>query len=85
VLSPSTKSYDMVEKLELYRKISSVGQIIYIHSKRLQVDSYQRIKDSNDWIIRTFEHQDQLMEILNNGAIKLEDLYKGVNFEDVST
>ena len=85
VLSKSTRSYDLLVKLEKYRKIASLQQIFFIDSQKLKVDSYQRIEESTDWIIRTFDSADQVIGILDKGEIAMADLYQNVSFEDTST
>ncbi len=84
VLSPSTRLYDLTSKLDYYRKIDSLQQILYIDSQKLKVDSYQRLDNSSDWLLKTYDTTDQAITILDKGQIQMTELYHGVSFDDVS-
>ena len=42
VLSPSTRSYDLGEKFELYRSVASVQEVLFVDSERRQADVGRR-------------------------------------------
>ena len=71
VLSPSTRSFDLIEKRAAYRAMRSLTAIVFIHTamRRVEIDR----RDSLDaWHTEFVDHRD--FEI-GNGAIALDAIY----------
>ncbi len=71
VLSPSTRTYDLIEKRAAYRKLPSLQAYVIVHTalQHVEVD----LRDGNDrWVTSTFE-RDGLP--FGNGTLALEDIY----------
>ncbi|TAD96849.1 MAG: Uma2 family endonuclease [Bacteroidetes bacterium] len=77
VLSKGTKNYDLKVKLEKYKKIASLEQIIFIEPQKLGIYNYEKIGEN--WIFS--EHTD-LTEVAMflECPIALQRVYKKVEF-----
>ena len=73
VLSPSTTDYDRGEKLDHYRRIPSLQEVLLIaHPERL-VEHHHRL-DPERWVVS--QHRSGVIELPSlEGAIQLDDLY----------
>jgi Uma2 family endonuclease len=78
VLSASTRIFDGNVKLKNYRKIPSVQQILYMESAEMHVTSYTRIGE-NEWRLLEYSNKTEEVPILEEGKIKLSDIYNKVN------
>jgi Uma2 family endonuclease len=79
VLSPSTKSYDLSEKLEEYKTFESIDQVIFVYQDKMKVTSYRRSYDPVGWFNQDFTKTDDTVQI-DGRALKLEDIYEQVDF-----
>ena len=81
VLSPPTIDYDMGRKMFFYMQIESLKEYIVIHSKKMEVRTGRRLAD-NSWKFDFFtEPSDQLTIETIGFAIKLSEIYSGVNLK----
>ncbi len=72
VLSPSTRTYDLIEKRAAYRKIGSVRAYVVVHTTQRYVEI--DLRDGGDgWYTSTF---DDGAFPLGIGALTLEDVYR---------
>ena len=62
VFSPSTRSYDLDIKLNLYLKIESLQFLVFADIDEKVIMVYQRSSDGKSWLYR---HYDALEEIVN--------------------
>ncbi len=79
VLSPSTRNFDESVKINLYRKIPSLQQIITIDSTALHVFLQTRVGDSPDWMLRDYSDPTDAFPVLGQGSIALSELYRKVD------
>lgn len=82
VLSASTKDHDLGRKFRNYRKIPALQQILFIESTEKLVVSHTR-QDRTQWLLSEYSSDDDLIPILSEGSIRLGDLYKKIEFEEV--
>jgi Uma2 family endonuclease len=80
VHSPSTRAYDLGEKLDCYKAMPSVQHIVFIESTALKVTTYARTSKPDQWLTTDFKNPEQKIKILNK-TIPLSKLYKNVGFE----
>jgi Uma2 family endonuclease len=78
VHSPSTRNYDLSEKLECYKAILSVQQIIYIETATLKVTTYNRTNKPNRWLSIDYKNELLKVKILNK-FIALGKIYKNTS------
>jgi Uma2 family endonuclease len=77
VLSDSTKSFDISNKLPCYKAISTVQHILYIEPNALRVSVYSRSTKNNVWINEDFNDINQRIK-LNGKYFPLKQIYKNV-------
>ncbi len=80
VLSPSTQKEDSLTKLNHYRSIPSVQQVLLIDSSSMRVVSYTRQPEQDGWLLRDFTQASDECPVLEEGHFSLEALYRKVNF-----
>jgi Uma2 family endonuclease len=80
VLSPSTEQEDLSTKLHHYREMSSVQQLLFIHSTAMRVTSYTREPEQDGWLLRDFTAESESCPVLGEGGFLLRDLYRKVTF-----
>lgn len=79
VLSSSTKSYDLNDKGDDYRKIASLKDIIYIYQDRPGVTIVSRQDDQ--WVIKDYEQLSDTVELTSiEATLSLSDLYDQIDF-----
>ena len=78
VLSPSTKKFDIEEKLPEYKNyLESLKQIIYVSQKKIQISSYTRSENPNIWLNHElFMENDEIL--IENVPVKLKEIYKKI-------
>ena len=82
VLSKSTRTFDMDEKLPAYKQIPSVREIIFIDSKRQHVSIYIRTEDtSSQWLNMDFFEDTEKFPVLN-GEISMNRLYRNIILQE---
>jgi Uma2 family endonuclease len=77
VHSPSTRSYDLGEKLDCYKAIPSVQQIVFVESNALKLTTYNRTTKPDQWLNIDYKNLEQKVKILNK-SIVLNKIYKNV-------
>lgn len=80
VLSKSTESYDRGEKLDHYRSLPSLQEIILVASAEVRVDHHRRI-EAEQWLVTTYRKGAVEVATLS-GVIPLDDIYQKVDFAD---
>lgn len=75
VHSKSTKNYDLTEKLDCYKTIPSVQQILYIDSETLKVTVHNRTNKPNQWLTVDYRDATQSVKILNKNLL-LSKIYQ---------
>jgi Uma2 family endonuclease len=79
VLSPSTKSYDLSEKLEEYKTFESIDQVIFVYQDKMKVTTYRRSYEPVGWLNQDFTKAGDTVEI-EEKSLCLRDIYEKVNF-----
>jgi Uma2 family endonuclease len=81
VLSDSTELYDRTEKFQMYRSLNTLKEYILVSQYRMRVDHYT-LNANGDWIFRDYEGETATLKLASIPfEIKLEQLYRKVNFE----
>jgi Uma2 family endonuclease len=79
VFSPSTESYDRGEKLQHYREIPSLREVLHVSTRERLVMHHRRI-DTGQWVLT--ERRDGEMDLpVLSGVVRLDDLYDKVDFD----
>ncbi len=79
VLSPSTMLFDLGDKLESYKQIPSLQQILLISPEKLWVISYSRSDMPGVWLNSSFHALTDSVTVLGRD-VKLADIYKKMKF-----
>lgn len=79
VFSPSTKDFDLSEKLDCYKKIPSLKHIIFIEPNIPHIQVFNRTKRPNEWQNVDFFKLDDKIRVFNK-SITLKSIYKKVIF-----
>jgi Uma2 family endonuclease len=79
ILSPSTQSYDLSEKLEEFKDFDSLELIVFVHQDKMKVTTYQRSYKPVGWFNQDFTKTDDTVQI-DGRALRLEDIYEQVDF-----
>ena len=80
ILSPSTKNFDLSEKLPEYKLLDSLHQVIYINPKKVNVSTYTRTENPNAWINQDYYSLEDCI-VVEGLNISLSDIYRKVKFE----
>ena len=80
ILSPSTKNFDLSEKLPEYKLLNSLQQVIYVNPKKINVSTYTRTENRNAWINQDFYSIDNSV-IVEGVSVSLSDIYRKVKFD----
>ena len=82
VLSPSTASYDRVEKFLAYRSILSLQEYVLVSQERPLVETFVKQADGNWLVAGAFIGLEKNARLASTGSeIPLTDIYAGVEFE----
>lgn len=76
VLSPSTRSYDLGEKFQLYRSVASVEEVLFVDSDRRRAEVGRRTDDG--WTLSGPVDGGTLRLASVDVALDLDALYAGV-------
>lgn len=77
VLSPSTESYDRIEKFEFVKRLDSLREYVLVAQDRVRVERYSRQGD--EWLLTTWETLDSTLELESVGCrIPLVEIYSRV-------
>jgi Uma2 family endonuclease len=80
VLSPSTREYDLYNKIEEYRSLESLDYILFIEPNQPQIVLWSRAEDRS-WSDKIVEGLDGVVEIPRLGlTLKLIDVYDDISF-----
>lgn len=80
VHSDSTRAYDYGRKLNCYKQMQSVQQIIYIESVgKPHVSLFTRTTNANEWLNNDFQALHEAFPV-NGGYISMADLYQKIIF-----
>jgi Uma2 family endonuclease len=77
VLSESNKDKDFTEKLNCYKKIPSLQQIIQIDQYKPFVSTYVRLPQPHQWLNTDYNSMDELI-LVSDFEIPMRDLYRNV-------
>jgi Uma2 family endonuclease len=80
ILSPSTKNFDLSEKLPEYKLLDSLQQVIYINPKKVSVTTYTRTENPNSWINQDFYSLEDAI-VVEGISVSLSDIYRKIKFE----
>lgn len=80
ILSPSTKNFDLSEKLPEYKLLESLQQVIYVNPKKVNVSTYTRTENHNAWINQDFYSLEDSITV-EGVSILLSDIYRKIKFE----
>ena len=77
VLSPSTETYDRVEKFEHYQHIASLKDYILISQDKVHIEHYCR--QGAGWLQTEFQGLEAVLPLLSIGCeLRLRDVYRRV-------
>ena len=77
VLSPSTETYDRVEKFEHYQHIASLKDYILISQDKVHIEHYCR--QGSGWLQTEFQGLEAVLPLLSIGCeLRLQDVYRRV-------
>ncbi|TAD97761.1 MAG: hypothetical protein EAZ97_11975 [Bacteroidetes bacterium] len=79
VLSKSTRSFDLTEKLENYKKIPSLEQIIFAEQRKFEITVYDKMNEI--WVKSTYSNPNDVFFVADC-PILMADLYKKVDFDE---
>ena len=80
ILSPSTKNFDLSEKLPEYKLLDSLQQVIYINPKKVSVTTYTRTENPNSWINQDFYSLEDAI-VVEGISVSLSDIYRKIKFD----
>lgn len=80
VLSKSTESYDRGEKLEQYRNIPSVREILLVSAHEPRIDHHHRL-ETGQWLLTTLRSGALELPSLG-GPVFLDEVYQKIDFAD---
>jgi Uma2 family endonuclease len=80
VLSPSTRDFDMIRKLEEYKTVPSLAHIVLVEADRAQVFHWSRVA-GGEWRYELLEGLDGVVRMPEiDCALNLADAYDGLTF-----
>ena len=79
VFSPSTKNFDLTEKLDCYKMIPTLKHIVFIEPNKPNVEVYNR-NNLDEWQSVTYFKLDDKITLLD-ASISLKSIYKKVIFQ----
>lgn len=80
VHSPGTKNYDLGTKLECYKTMPSLKQIIYINTDKPSIVVYSKTSKPNQWLNVDYTTMSEKVKILNR-SLAMTKIYQKVDFE----
>jgi Uma2 family endonuclease len=80
VHSPSTKNYDLGTKLECYKTMPSVKQIIYINTEKPSIIVFNRTPKPNQWLNVDYTNMNEKVKILNR-SLPMTKIYQRIEFQ----
>jgi len=79
VLSNSTMAYDLGDKLESYKQVPDLKQILFVSQHKPWVISYRRTETPGVWLNTSFHALTESMQVLDKD-VPLGSIYKKVKF-----
>jgi Uma2 family endonuclease len=80
VLSPSTKSYDLGEKRQLYCKLPTLRNLLFIEQNKVGIEHWWRDSDGR-WRVDEIEDQNAAIRLDSLSiVIPVPEIYAGVNW-----
>ncbi len=81
VTSPSSMSYDRVDKLGFYLEVPSIEAYLIVDQDRLRADLYFRADEG--WLLRVFNSPDDVIPLRTlDCELPLEQVYRGIVFAE---
>jgi Uma2 family endonuclease len=77
VFSPTTKNFDLTQKLDCYKMMPSLKHIIYIEQDTAHIHVYNRTKDGSEWEKTEYFDLKQTIRVLGK-SFSLAHIYKKV-------
>ncbi len=79
VHSKSTRNYDLTDKLDCYKEMPSVQQIVYIESTQPRIRIFNRTNRPERWLEITYSNMSEKVRILNH-QISMAKIFQDVVF-----
>jgi Uma2 family endonuclease len=79
VLSDSTMAFDLGDKLEIYKQIPSLQQVLFVSQHKPWVISYTRTPNPTEWLNTSVNAIVDSITVLDN-TVALADIYKKFTF-----
>lgn len=84
VTSPTSHTYDRVDKLGFYLEVPSIEAYLIIDQDRVRADLYTRVDEG--WYVRVFNQADAVIPLdALNCQLALADVYRGIKFAAAHT
>lgn len=80
ILSPSTKSYDLSEKLEEYKTFESLEQVVFVYQDKMKVATYQRSYKPVGWLNQDFYSETDFITV-NGKQVPLKNIYRKIELD----
>jgi len=81
VTSPSSMTYDRVDKLRYYLDVPSIEAYLIVDQDRFRVDLYTRADEG--WYLRVFSDQDAVIPLpMLDCDLPLAQVYRGIEFAE---
>ena len=82
VLSKTTETYDRGEKLELYRTLTSVAEVVLLAQDRPYCEHYLRQPDAGDgWVCHVEQSREAIVELISiDCCLRLSEAFERVPF-----
>ncbi len=78
VLSPSTESYDRLEKFDCYKTIPSFREYVLVSSSRKKVEVIKKLNEA-EWLSHTYNDGDESV-LIGECQILMSDIYNNAEF-----
>ncbi len=79
VLSPSTKNYDLSEKLEEYKTFESLEKVVFVYQDKMKVTSYTRCYEPVGWFNQDLTNETDYL-VIEEEQLALAEIYNKVTF-----
>jgi Uma2 family endonuclease len=81
VLSPNTEAYDRGNKFRMYRRNPSLQEYVLVSADAIEIELFRKI-EADDWRIINYQAGDSVELKSVNLTFSIEDIYKGITFEN---
>ena len=83
VLSPSTRTFDLIRKVDEYKLVTSLRHIVLIDPVDARVILWSRADDGGAWIDAEYAGLDRALDLRAAGIeLPLAEIYDGATFEE---